>query len=834
MKEVRRAGHTPDEWEEWMNWDLTPQSKPCDGGAHEPSQTSPDGTCQLPSPVASTTSRAPFEHCNKRKISSDSQDVKPSSKRQSVEQLPVQNKSHSIVEKRYRNNLNQKITELGDCLPTLRDNGKTQADSEGPSPTLKHNKATVLSEAITYIRYLEQRNAYLQETKTAFQERPRNFPLQELALGANAEVKEEIPGAKAGSSSEFPNTELDPEASSKSVQGMIEVPEEWRKLRRGELQPYDLGQEDSGGETEKEATIDTKMRGGKYAGRVMLGSLAGLMVMNGLGIDRKDTSDERVLFSFPLLRRLPIQQDMVSTPHFPLFGGPPSSLPRLQVLEPLLKAFLIFSFFGLMLFTYLFNSRPPPRKDRSFLTPQPAPSLASPLYVRQRAFLTAIQTIWVPRHHVLPEMLALNLETAAYLIRQLLGWHTYSWLTGRSEDEEIARVRAWDIAIDAQLSGGDPEISKSRLVLSLWAAGTLPSSPARFMLKALHIRILFWQPSRIPWLTDLLHKAAEKLARWQWNKAYRMQQKLESSTLKSDIEPLTHHLQCLLQCLSNEVMTDPIIHRAHNLAWNRSISDRDSSEIAIDDTAMRGPLDALAAWSSNAILISALTTALGASHPGEDAKSFNAIDVAFDLAPTGSIGKAKALAAKAVLCNPSLCKMYARQLVDVLEPSNLCGTDSSVEVSWKLPVLLSELPTSDGADIAACLQYVSLVQNDRGIQYWNSRPDYEIVNRLYDLKGIARNMGLLGWMAIHRIVVKSRSQVTPVFESQQAFNAATCNLLQWLSLSKALDEQMRTQIARSFNVASDYQTRKRSCSVASNDTGYASMADEDDVDCEHG
>ena len=613
------------------------------------------------------------------------------------------------------------------------------------------------------------------------------------------------------------------------------MPEEWRKMWRGELQPYKPEQDqNSGNEAENEAAVNMKMRSGSYVGKVVLGSLACLMILDGPALNRKEKSDDRGLFSFPLLRHLPNQQGMRLNPLLPVFGGTPPSHPHLQVLAPFLKAFLIFGFLGLMLFTYLFNSRPPPRKGCPHLTPQPAPSIASPLDVRQRAFLTAIQTIWVPRHHVLPEMLALNVETGAYLIRQLLGWHTYSWLTGRSEDEEIARVRAWDIAIDAQLSGGDPEISKSRLVLSLWAAGTLPNSPARLMLKALHIRVLFWQPSKILWLTNSLHKAARELARWQWNKAYRMQKKLESSATKSDIEPLTYHLQCLLERPCDEVMTDTIIHRAHNIVWNRPIADHDLSEVTIDDTAMRGPLDALAAWSSNAILISALKTALSPDTTGDDENPFEAMSIAYDSAPTGSMGKAKALAAKAVLCDPPLSKFYVQQLMQYLEPSAPWGIESGVERHCRLSALLNELPATDDADIAACLKYVSLVQDDQGAQYWNPKPRPKIIKQLYDLEGIARNAGLLGWMAIRQFVVKARDKIGPDLESQLALKAANCYLLQALSSSNALDKQICAQVVRSLEVASCHYKRERRCSAASNDTGYASMTDEDNADCDLG
>ena len=104
-----------------------------------------------------------------------------------------------------------------------------------------------------------------------------------------------------------------------------------------------------------------------------------------------------------------------------------------------------------------------------------------------------------------------------YVIIQLVFRAGYAWLTGRTEEDEIARVRAWDTAIDAQLTGGDSEVSKSRLVLTILASGTLPSTPARLMLKALHIRIVLWEARKSGWsIWAILHKAAAQLVWQQW------------------------------------------------------------------------------------------------------------------------------------------------------------------------------------------------------------------------------------------------------------------------------------------------------------------------------
>ncbi|BFZ58104.1 Clr6 histone deacetylase associated PHD protein-2 Cph2 [Savitreella phatthalungensis] len=58
--------------------------------------------------------------------------------------------SHNIIEKRYRSNLNAQITELRDCVPTLR----AEAIK---NPSIKHNKGKIISSAATYIRELEDK-----------------------------------------------------------------------------------------------------------------------------------------------------------------------------------------------------------------------------------------------------------------------------------------------------------------------------------------------------------------------------------------------------------------------------------------------------------------------------------------------------------------------------------------------------------------------------------------------------------------------------------------------------------------------------------------------------
>lgn len=639
------ASNSPDnDWDHWMDWDpvfhsdlASTASMPPSADGHDPKRSSIETNQSRDFTPISKEGDASTRPAKKRKASTESADSATRPDNQDGKSTSVQNKSHSIVEKRYRTNLNAKIADLRKSIPSLRSDASNTAETERLSASPKHNKSTILTKAIEYIHHLEQRNAYLENV---------NASLRSQAHNANSEVvqgretaRAELSKSPYAAPENSPSTAQDPPIASDAPQGMIPVPDDFRKLRNAAPQEHYADRISS---NDQQPGAHFSIRGGKLIGKLMLGSLAGLMVMDGFVANRDDRRNDRGLFALPFSVSLP-------TPPLWVLQGRFASFPYACLLLPIIKGFLVFSILGLMLFLYLFNSKPKLGLKHATKGKSGSRSSASPIEMRENAWLTAIQTLKVPRHSWFPEMMALILETGAYIVRQLLGWNIYSWLMGRSEEEEIARVRAWEIAIDAQLTGGDAEVSRSRLVLTVWAAGTLPKTPARLMLKALHLRIMFWQASRWPRISRALNLAASRLAQYQWTLAKRMLDTADVATGSETFEPLSDHLLALLQRPAEEVMTELTIQQAHNLCWNRSASTA-SEDVGVDDiaedTAMRGPLDVLALWSSSLILQEALCNFVESGETGR--VSLSQIEIALRTAPPGSSSSIRALAANTV------------------------------------------------------------------------------------------------------------------------------------------------------------------------------------------
>ncbi|KAK1758304.1 helix-loop-helix DNA-binding domain-containing protein [Echria macrotheca] len=109
---------------------------------------------------------------------------------------PQKKTAHNMIEKRYRTNLNDKIAQLREAVPSLRsgasrfgngledgDEGFMDEDFGGLAPVPKLNKATILSKATEYIMQLEQRNRSLETENSAIRGRMEGLEMLLMSRG---------------------------------------------------------------------------------------------------------------------------------------------------------------------------------------------------------------------------------------------------------------------------------------------------------------------------------------------------------------------------------------------------------------------------------------------------------------------------------------------------------------------------------------------------------------------------------------------------------------------------------------------------------------------------
>ena len=610
-----------------------------------------------------------FKGGRKRKSPSEES---PEGKSSSNKDQPPKKNAHKLIEKRYRNRLNENIAALRDSVPSLRVMSRTAKEGQdedededlgGLTPAHKLNKATVLSKATEYILHLERRNKRLLDEMRTLKLRVDSYERLHMA-GLMPKIAAIVP----------PEVSMAEKSSTANVlhyhgsvmqgppKGMIPVPENVRRLHQYQLNQthyahpptaYPVHATPDGRPVApvRKNTVNGRSANG-LMGKLMVGSLAGLMLVEGYREQEKSTDQPsgRGLFALPLDILSRFSEILVS-----------------ELLEhqglPLLKITLVFAALFYLVMP-LFEAKPKCMKDglSTLVRLSAAPSPAAPIEVRRKAWLTAIQTVWVPRHNFLLEVAALLLKTCKLSARKLIGWPGYAFLTGTTKEQEAARVKAWEIALDAQLAGGDAEISKSRLVLTLLASGTLPATPGRLLLKALHIRVLLWEVANSgygEWF--MFDELTAKLARRYWNAA-RMEQKLmrtNGASPTEDSKELPDHLAALLDMECEDVLIDSIVQRAYNLAWNRpqpaGTQPNEAMDAVTEDTAIRSPLDALAAWWSSVTLNDVLLQYLDSYSTTSTTTLSNDLEqdlnLAITTAPPGSGPHQRALAAKAIFAS---------------------------------------------------------------------------------------------------------------------------------------------------------------------------------------
>lgn len=722
--------------------------------------------------------------------------------------LPAAKKRpHNIIEKRYRANLNEKIAELRDSVPSLRSTKKNkirdgsgadsdEEDLDGLTPSNKLNKASVLTKAVEYIRHLEFRTRRLEDENRSLKDRLETLD-KVIAQGghdserATAFTSESVieGGSPASASTDGATSDDKASKPAQPVQGLIPIPDSWRRLRQNQSREH-YGHV-------YESTSQSSVIKGKWPKRIMLGSLAGLMLMEGFSENESSAeSTQKGLFGIPL--ELLDGWEFLRSPRIYLRAF--AAFCQAGGALPLIKGFTALTIACFLMFTYLFNSRPQPKEDveGDGAYADQAPGPASPIAVRRRAWSTSMQVLKLPHHSFFPEWLAVTAEWLNYTVRYLFGYQAYFWLTGRSTEDDAARIKAWDIAIDAQLAGGDTEVSRSRVVLTSFGSGTLPRTPMRLMQKSLHCRVLLWNVGRKYGASFHLANAVGKyFANREWQRARYLQERTSSR----DAERLPSNLAALLTLECEAVFSDTVIQRAYNLMYDTPTHDQAEDvlmDVVVDDHAVRSPLDAVAAWRSTAALREVFEMSM--QSPGEVGILQETLSVALRVAPLGSTAQVRALAAHALFGAANRNAFHLRA-TEILRPHALAEGTSAFNAPRGPFFIDSSTPASARTDIENCLHCAKTLivldqenSADSARQVFASRP---IVN----------------------------NDTTTILTA-----AAVKHLLARLRLTDQLEPQVGQFMSRADSPIADCQSsprftthQKRRQSMMSNDTGYESL-----------
>ncbi|KAM0355964.1 hypothetical protein ACHAPU_000353 [Fusarium lateritium] len=761
---------------------------------------------------------------------------------------PVKKTAHNMIEKRYRTNLNDKIAALRDSVPSLRimtksargeDTTEDREELHGLTPAHKLNKATVLSKATEYIRHLEKRNNRLLDENGAMQSRISAFEKLFMAGAMNGGIsplqQPPTPIQYAQDSQQFGASPISASQDSNAQPaGMIQVPDDMKRIINAQMaagQPYPVPQQFRNGnpalirqqqiQQQQQQQMQQNRWGNTapYFGKLMVGSLAGLMILEAVREDEvsNEKPDGRGLYAMPLqlLKSAASGLDLS-------VGG--------YHLHTSLRTILLIGTFLWVFVPSLFSQTQQKPKKVEVGVLRAAPSLASPIHVRRQAWLTAIQTVWVPRHNFFLEAAALILKTLKLSLRNAIGIHGYQVITGLTEEQETARVQAWSIALDSQLAGGDVEINNSRLILTLLASGTLPDTPARLMLKALHIRVLLWDLSQ-----NRLHLGAgnlfsAKLARAKWNEARQLNRllvQLHRGSSEQHDDDLPEHLAMLVEQDCDDVLNDDVIQRAHNLAFNADTdynvaAPMDGMDSVVDDTAIGSPLDAVAAWWSTQTLHRTLIATMEKDEEVLSTKVDN-IELAIKTAPIGSTAQARAIVARAVLVDKARGANIAAALqsmgnekVDALLSNSICVVDSSFQAST--PDLRLALRC------AMAIAHLQRVESTPGSASQGLRIVESIMTR-----GNASQMSLLGCTAALQImeVLYENKAAAETFRS--SLERLSGNLRLWMGGAPGEKCGVTSDVRE--QVVNRCLTITKSMVGMDSDTGYGSLDECEDDGC---
>ncbi|KAG7143816.1 Sterol regulatory element-binding protein 1 like [Verticillium longisporum] len=675
----------------------SPKSEPSPGSAAAGALSSPDGTDQFGKPLS-----------RKRKSSADAEDDEDELDEDGNQ--PVKKTAHNMIEKRYRTNLNDKIAALRDSVPSLRimsksargeDTTEDREELHGLTPAHKLNKATVLSKATEYIRHLEKRNNRLLDENGAMQARIAAFEKLFMAgamTGAMSPMQQP-PTPMQYPQDQYINTPMGTPRGD-APQGMMTVPEDMKRIIAAQMaagQPYPIQQQQQAQQGARWGN------NAPYFGKLMVGSLAGLMIIEAVRTEEQsnETPEGRGLFAVPM--------QLLSALKSSNFHVAGHVIPAAHFISHL-KVLL---FFGIFLTVFMPSLFAPSDKKQKKGAEQMSMAYCDPDSLGPKAqFLPGGGCPYPQNHEAEP-----------------------------TKHDRSPRLSGTDW-IHRRTGGRQPASRHGRL---LWMRNW----------PALHIRVLLWDLGS----RGIHNTIATKLARSRWNEAKQLnriltQQRRVSEQANDD--ELPEHLAALLEQECDNVLNCHIIRRAYNLAWNLPTTENaneqtEGMDAVVDDQAVRSPMDAVAAWWSSQEVQRALTASLNAGKDETESQEVvsSHLDNALKAAPVASGAQARALVARAVLVDEKRGASIA-SAIQTVQPGVVQAPINDI-VS---PILDSSSPAVQTPDVQVALRCAMAIAH---LQRFKAGPapreSTQLVEKLAQ-PSVTASMSLLGCTALFKLMTE--------------------------------------------------------------------------------
>lgn len=276
--------------------------------------------------------------------------------------------------------------------------------------------------------------------------------------------------------------------------------------------------------------------------------------------------------------------------------------------------------------------------------------------IRRQSWLTSTRSFTVPAENLSAQTIAFFKNIVSILVINLMGTEGYEMVARVFDKEQLAHKRiAVSRAIDAQLCGGDHNVTRGRLFYTFVKSFILPPTASRYLTQAVHINILCNG-------IRFVDVAASYVAKYFWMRAKNAAAS-ERPTSEEDATP--KHIRELLQSYAdNTTICKRLTNVAYGLPVSEGCSTGDEDEgyfSVVTDKSIRSIGDVIAALYCNSLVHKVLVNVLES-----DEIDFRMLEHCEAIAPPCSIVSRRVAITEALLLGPKDAS-YAKNAMDMLK-----------------------------------------------------------------------------------------------------------------------------------------------------------------------